>query len=200
MRLSGIELACSRGGREVFSGLSFALGAGEALAVTGRNGAGKSSLLRIVAGLLQPTDGTVALADAGTDLTLAEQAHYLGHRDALKSALTVAENLQFWCDIFGGDAGDPAASLAACGLGHAIALPAGVLSAGQRRRLSLARLIAVKRPLWLLDEPTAALDSEGQALMARLMTAHLADGGLILAATHGPLGVSARELAIGTPA
>ena len=200
MRLSGIGLACSRGGREVFSGLSFALGAGEALAVIGRNGAGKSSLLRIVAGLLHQTAGQVTLADARDDLTLAEQAHYLGHRDAFKPALTVAENLRFWCDMLGGETGDAAASLATCGLGHAAALPAGTLSAGQRRRLSMARLIAVKRPVWLLDEPTSALDSEGQALMARLMSEHLASDGLILAATHGPLGIAARELAIGAAA
>jgi heme exporter protein A len=200
MRLSGTDLACFRGGREVFSGLGFELAAGEALAVTGRNGAGKSSLLRIIAGLLHPVAGTVTLTGAARDdLTLAEQAHYLGHRDALKPALTVAENLGFWADMLGGGGEDLAASLRVCGLDHATALPAGYLSAGQRRRLSMARLTAVKRPIWLLDEPTSALDADGQALMARLMTQHLAAGGLIVAATHGPLGIAARSLAIGAP-
>ena len=199
MRLSGVGLACFRGGREVFSGLGFELAAGEALAVTGRNGAGKSSLLRIIAGLLHPVAGTVTLTGAERDdLTLAEQAHYLGHRDALKPALTVAENLGFWADMLGGGE-DLATSLRVCGLDHATALPAGYLSAGQRRRLSMARLTAVKRPIWLLDEPTSALDADGQALMARLMTQHLAAGGLIMAATHGPLGIAARSLPIGAP-
>jgi len=187
-----------RGGREVFSELRFAVAAGEALAVTGRNGAGKSSLLRIIAGLLHPTAGTVTLDGAPRDdLTLPEQAHYLGHRDALKPSLTVAENLGFWRDMLGGEGEGVAASLGACGLGHAVDLPAGTLSAGQRRRLSMARLITVKRPLWLLDEPTSALDVDGQGLMARLMTDHLAAGGLIMAATHGPLGISATTLSIG---
>ncbi|MGO9360266.1 MAG: heme ABC exporter ATP-binding protein CcmA [Xanthobacteraceae bacterium] len=200
MRLSGTDLACFRGGREVFSGLGFELAAGEALAVTGRNGAGKSSLLRIIAGLLHPVAGTVTLTGAACDdLTLAEQAHYLGHRDALKPALTVAENLGFWADMLGGGGEDLATSLRVCGLDHATTLPAGYLSAGQRRRLSMARLTAVKRPIWLLDEPTSALDADGQALMARLMTQHLAAGGLIMAATHGPLGIAARSLAIGAP-
>jgi len=199
MRLSGIDLACVRGGREVFSGLGFDLAAGEALAVSGRNGAGKSSLLRIIAGLLHPVAGTIRLLGAASDdAPLAEQAHYLGHRDALKPALTAAENLDFWRAMLGGG-GDIEASLAACGLGHAAALPAGYLSAGQRRRLSMARLIAVERPIWLLDEPTSALDVDGQALVARLMTQHLAAGGLIMAATHGPLGIAARGLAIGAP-
>jgi heme exporter protein A len=197
MRLSGIGLACVRGGREVFSGLGFELAGGEALAITGRNGAGKSSLLRIIAGLLHPAAGQVRLDGAEGELPLPEQAHYLGHRDAFKPALTVTENLSFWRDMLGGAGGDVADTLAACGLGHAALLPAGFLSAGQRRRLSMARLLVAKRPVWLLDEPTSALDADGQLLVARLMGEHLAAGGLILAATHGPLGIAARGLAIG---
>lgn len=197
MRLSGVGLTCIRGGRQVFAGLDVAVNAGEALAVTGRNGAGKSSLLRIVAGLLVPAAGGIALEGGDDELTVAEQAHYLGHRDALKPALTVAENLRFWRDFLGGTATDVDACLAACGLGHAAALPAAYLSAGQKRRLSMARLIAVRRPLWLLDEPTTALDVDGQALVARLMADHLASGGLIVAATHLPLGIAAREMRIG---
>ena len=196
MRLSGIGLTCVRGGREVFSRLDFEVGAGEALAVTGRNGAGKSSLLRMIAGLLQPAGGTIALdGTSGADLTLPEQAHYLGHRDALKPSLTVGENLGFWRDFLGGDQADPLACLAACGLGHAVDLPAAYLSAGQRRRLSLARLIAVKRPIWLLDEPTSALDAAGQTLISSLMAAHLAGGGLIVAATHDPLRIGPPDTA-----
>ena len=131
------------------------------------------------------------------ELTLPEQAHYLGHRDALKPALSVVENLAFWRDALGGEAFDAEQSLAAVGLDHAVDLPAAYLSAGQRRRLSIARLLSVRRPIWLLDEPTNALDTSGQSLFARLMSDHVARGGLIVAATHGPLGIAARELRIG---
>jgi heme exporter protein A len=196
MRLSGRGVGCIRGGREVFSGLDFSASAGEALAVTGPNGAGKTSLLRLIAGLLTLSGGSIDLDGGDGELTLAEQAHYLGHRDALKPALSVMENLTFWRDFFGGvsNAGD---SLAAVGLDHAAQLPAAVLSAGQRRRLSVARLLAVRRPIWLLDEPTSALDSSGQATFAALMQDHLKRGGLIVAATHAPLGIASQELRMG---
>ncbi len=154
----------------------------------------------MIAGLLPVAAGVVGLEGGGTDLTLSEQAHYLGHRDALKPSLTVLENLEFWCDFLGGDASDGTASLEKVGLGHAAHLPAAFLSAGQRRRLSIARLLAAKRPIWLLDEPTSALDASGQRMMAAVMADHLADGGIILAATHSPLGISAPELRIGTAA
>jgi heme exporter protein A len=197
MRLSGRGVKCIRGGREVFSSLDFTAAAGEALAVTGPNGSGKTSLLRQIAGLLAIPDGSIDLDGGDGELTLAEQAHYLGHRDALKSALSVMENLTFWRDFLGGEAADAADSLAAVGLGHTAQLPAVVLSAGQRRRLSIARLLAVRRPIWLLDEPTSALDAAGQALFAALMQEHLSRGGMIVAATHAPLGIAARELRIG---
>jgi heme exporter protein A len=186
-----------RGGREVFSNLDFAAASGEALAVVGANGAGKTSLLRLVAGLLYPAGGSIELEGGEAELTLAEQAHYLGHRDALKPALSVLENLSFWRDFLGGDAGDAAQSLSRIGLGHASHLPAAFLSAGQRRRLSMARLVCVRRPIWLLDEPTSALDGAGQALFAGLMREHLEGGGIIIAATHSALGIDARELRIG---
>jgi len=181
----------------VFSGLDFEATSGEALAVTGPNGAGKTSLLRLIAGLLTMAGGSIALEGGEAELTLPEQAHYLGHRDALKPALSVLENLSFWRDFLGGEAFDAAESLAAVGLDHAIHLPAAYLSAGQRRRLSIARLKAVRRPIWLLDEPANALDAAGQSLFVAIMNDHLARGGLIVAATHTPLGVAAKELRIG---
>jgi heme exporter protein A len=197
MQLSGRGLRCVRGGREVFSGLDFESAAGAALAVTGPNGSGKTSLLRLIAGLLHPADGSIELVGGDSELTLPEQAHYLGHRDALKPALSVMENLSFWRDFLGGDVGDAAKSLARVGIDHAAHLPAGFLSAGQRRRLSIARLLSVRRPIWLLDEPTTALDAAGQVVFAGLMREHLAGGGLIIAATHAPLGIEAKELRIG---
>lgn len=200
MRLCGRNVTCVRGGRGIFTGLAFDISAGSALAVTGPNGAGKSSLLRIVAGLLPETSGEVILEGGDADLTLGEQAHYLGHRDPIKGALTVHENLEFWNEFLGGAQTSVTDCLAAAGLSHAVDLPATFLSAGQRRRLSMARLLSVKRPVWLLDEPVSALDAEGQNLFGALMRAHLGDGGIIVAATHGPLGVPANELRIGDAA
>ncbi len=197
MRLSGNGLVCVRGGREVFSGLDFEAATGEALAVMGRNGSGKTSLLRLIAGLLIPAGGTIALNGGNAELTLPEQCHYLGHSDALKPALSVAENLSFLADFLGGERSDAAESLASVGLDHATDLPAAFLSAGQRRRLSLARLLTVRRPVWLLDEPTTALDVGGQDMFGGLMRDHLGRGGMIVAATHAPLGIESRELRIG---
>lgn len=197
MQLSGRDVTCVRGGREVFAGLDFAAVAGEAVAVVGRNGSGKTSLLRLIAGLLVPAGGTIVLGGGDPELTLPEQCHYLGHRDALKPALSVAENLSFWADFLGGERCDAVESLATVGLDHATHLPAGFLSAGQRRRLSLARLLTVRRPVWLLDEPTTALDVAGQDMFGGLMREHLGRGGMIIAATHAPLGIDSRELRIG---
>jgi len=196
MQLVGSDLVCVRGGRPVFSGLGFAVATGQALVVSGPNGAGKTSLLRMIAGLLRLEAGRIDLRGGASELTTAEQAHFLGHQDALKSALTVTENLQFWTRYLG--AGGVGAALDAVGLGGLAELPAGYLSAGQRRRLSVARLLAIKRPIWLLDEPTAALDVSGQGRLAELMHKHLAGGGMIVAATHGPLGIDAdKELRLG---
>jgi heme exporter protein A len=197
MRLEGHALACSRGGRQVFSGLEFGVSSGEALLVTGRNGAGKSSLLRMLAGLVRVGGGDLNLAGGDPEKTLPEQAHYLGHLDALKPSLTVMENLDFWTCYLGGQ-GAPRAALATVGLGALTDLPAAYLSAGQRRRLSLARLLSVMRPIWLLDEPVSALDREAQDMLAGLMQQHLSAGGMIVAATHGPIGLDqTKELRLG---
>jgi heme exporter protein A len=207
MRLVGSDLACVRGGRQVFTGLSFSVAAGEALVVLGPNGVGKSSLLRLISGLVARAGGTLTLEGGDQELTIAEQTHYLGHQDALKPSLTVDENLTFWSRYLGGDeATHPVltaartAALLGVGLGGIAQLPAAYLSAGQRRRLSIARLLAVKRPIWLLDEPTTALDTAAQAALAGFMEQHLAGGGLIVAAAHGPIGLkAARELRLGGP-
>jgi heme exporter protein A len=191
MRLAVSALACRRGHKAIFSGISFAVGAGEALLVHGPNGAGKSSLLRIIAGLLRPARGEVALEGGDQDRTIAEQAHYLGHQDALKPSLSIAENLRFWAQFLGPGPGlAPLSALEAVGLAALADLPAGYLSAGQRRRLSLARLLAAKRAIWLLDEPSSTLDASGKQRLSGVMREHLSDGGLIIAATHMPLGLA----------
>ena len=198
MRLESVDLVCRRGDREVFHGLTFAVTAGEALIVTGPNGAGKSSLLRMIAGLIRVAGGRLDLTGGDPELTLPEQVHYLGHHDALKPALSVAENLTFWTRYLDGKPEAMPDALDTVGLARLRDLPAAYLSAGQRRRLSVARLLTVPRPIWLLDEPTAALDVGAQARLAELMQAHLAGGGMILAATHGPLGLpTVRELNLG---
>lgn len=202
LTLAAEGLAAERGGRPVFADLCFAARGGEALAVVGRNGAGKSTLLRVLAGLLPPAAGTVALDPpdaADPDAPVAERAHYLGHADALKAALTPLDHLRFAASLLGrrGGPATPGSAVAATpeealervALGHAADLPCGCLSAGQRRRVALARLLVAARPLWLLDEPATALDAASQAVLVGMMRDHLAAGGLIVAATHGPLGL-----------
>ena len=195
MKLLGHDLGCIRGGRRVFCTVSFSIAAGNALLLTGPNGAGKSSLLRMIAGLIRPAEGSIALEGGDPELSVGEQCHYVGHVDPLKPALTVMENLGFWTRFLNGARQVDEATLVergleAVGLADLAQLPAGCLSAGQRRRLSLARVLAVPRPIWLLDEPTTALDAASQERLHRLMHTHLSGGGLIIAATHGPLGLA----------
>jgi len=205
MNLSGLDLTCIRGGRRVFARISFSVAAGKALVLTGPNGAGKSSLLRMIAGLIRPADGSIALDGGDAELSVGEQAHYVGHFDPIKPALTVTENLMFWARFLNGKAvpglaGQALRSLDAIGLADLADLPAGYLSAGQRRRLSLARVLATPRPIWLLDEPTTALDAASQNRLRQVMHDHLSGGGIVVAATHGPLGLDgAGELRLGTP-
>jgi heme exporter protein A len=201
MNLSGLDLTCVRGGRRVFSRINFSVAVGHSLVLTGPNGAGKSSLLRMIAGLIHPTEGRLTLEGGDAELSVGEQAHYVGHLDPLKPALTVTENLTFWARFLNGKA-DAAApvehALAAVGLAELADLPAGFLSAGQRRRLSLARVLASPRPIWLLDEPTTALDAASQDRLRHVMHNHLSGGGMVVAATHAPLGLDdAGQLRLG---
>jgi heme exporter protein A len=196
MQLTASNLACERGGRTVFSNQNFSLNSGELLQLTGPNGSGKSSLLRLLANLGEPSHGKITLEGGAPDLTPGQQAHYIAHSDASKSALTVTENLKFWRDFMGG--GDLETALTAVNLSALADYPVALLSAGQKRRLALARLALVPRVIWLLDEPSVGLDEASQKLLVTLMGNHLKAGGLIVAATHVPLGVKAvKDLQLG---
>ena len=187
MELTASKLTCERGGRTVFRDVSLSLKAGELLQLTGPNGSGKSSLLRLIAGLNDAAEGTLVLDGGHGDLAVGQQAHLIAHQEAVKAALSVLENLAFWRDFLGG--GDVETALAAFDLSRLSAFPAGLLSAGQKRRLALARLVLVPRVLWLLDEPAVGLDAASQEKLAGVMAAHLGRGGIIIAATHVPLGL-----------
>jgi len=201
-RLTLENLTLARGERQLFEALSFSLGSGEAAALTGANGAGKTSLLRAIAGLLRPEAGRIRFQDAvgaetESDIARAQGLHLLGHQDGLKSTRTAGEELNFWIRWLGGDARSLAQAVDTLQLDPLLALEVRKLSAGQRRRLALARLIAAPRPLWLLDEPMAPLDTGRRALFGALMRAHLDHGGMILAAVHDPLPIPVRELKVG---
>ena len=200
MRLRAWDLTIERGGRRVIAELSFEAPASAALIVTGPNGAGKTSLLRALAGFLPIEAGGFVLDGGDGERTVGEQAHYLGHADGVKAALTAGENLAFAAAMLAGDSSRKAqlAALTALGLSHVIDFPARLLSAGQRRRVALARLLVAERPLWLLDEPTTALDATAQVALAAIMRAHLKGGGILVAAVHAPLGLDgAQELRLG---
>jgi heme exporter protein A len=195
------SLAVARGERLLFDQLSFDLAAGEAVALTGPNGAGKTSLLRAVAGFVRPQTGRIAFLGERSALE-AEDArrgdvHFVGHQDALKSGRAAREELVFQALWTGGALESALVAARILGLERVLDLPVRHLSAGQRRRLALARLIASPRALWLLDEPFAPLDAAHRALFAELMAAHLAGGGLVLAAVHDPLPLAARAVELG---
>lgn len=190
MRLIAEKLGGERGGEPVFRDLSFDVGDGEALVVTGPNGSGKSTLLRIVAGLFPESEGSIRLEGGGEAWPdVASALHYLGHGNAMKTALTVGENLAFWQRFCGEPHLSVEDAMEMVGLPQVGDLPYGYLSTGQKRRISIARMLVSYRPVWLLDEPTAGLDAQSEKQFADLMRAHLDDGGMIVAATHIPLGL-----------
>ena len=199
MRLIAENLSGERGGEPVFEDVSFSVGDSESLVVTGPNGSGKSTLLRVIAGFLPAASGAVRIAEGGEAFSsVASASHYLGHSNAMKTSLTVTENLAFW-QRFGGEGrlgiGDALDAVGLGGIGH---LPFGYLSTGQRRRAAIAKLLVSHRPVWLLDEPTAGLDKASEQRFTGLINAHCAAGGIVIAATHLPLGLeTARMLEMG---
>ena len=192
MELIATNLSIDRGGRRVVENLSFVVSQGQAMVLTGPNGAGKTTLLRALAGFLPLAEGTFRLAgaapDVEPDVEIAEQCHFVGHRDGVKAALSVLENLRFTSRYLGDGSGLDAA-LDRLELTALADVPAAYLSAGQRRRLGLARLMLAKRPLWLLDEPTVSLDAASVETLAGIVQDHLAGGGIAVVATHIPLGL-----------
>ena len=193
MRFEADTLSARRGEDFLFRDISFTLSDGEALIVTGPNGSGKSTLLRVLAGLLPQEAGTVRFVDDTEDRPAREACHYLGHRNAMKRELTVEENLTFWADFMAKEGAAPGLDIdeaaEAVGLAGITHLPFGYLSAGQQRRMAMAKLLVAHRPVWILDEPTAALDVKADQMFAGLCQAHLAEGGMLVAATHQPLGI-----------
>ena len=195
--LAALDLSCQRGGRVIFHDLSFRLAPGQALLVTGPNGAGKTSLLRQLAGLLPLAAGDLRLEGASAEAELPELCHYVGHLCGIKTALSVRENLAFWARFFE-NTRSLDESLKVFGLDPLADLPAGLLSAGQKRRLALTRLFAADRPIWLLDEPTASLDDRSTVLINRAIALHLHKGGIAIVASHVALNTEfAQKLALG---
>lgn len=196
MQLVAENLAVDRGERRIFEGLSFVVPAGTALVVTGPNGAGKSTLIKAIAGFLAQAEGSIrleGLTGEAAERPLAEHCHYLAHDNALKSQLTVNENLAFWRHFLGAPLASVGDALERVGLPGIGELPAGYLSAGQKRRVAIARLLVTHRPVWLVDEPTAALDKASEKRFGELASEHVGAGGILVAATHQALGLKAHE-------
>lgn len=183
------QLTQRRGSTWLFHDLNLTVEASTALILTGPNGSGKTTLLRTIAGYLKPVAGRVELVGANAQDDLATSTHFLGHLNALKGNMTVYDNLAFWSDVLAADA--PALSsteaMACLNIDHLADIPAGYLSAGQQRRLALARLLVAHRQIWLLDEPTAALDAAGAGIVAGLIDSHTATGGIVIVSTHHAL-------------
>jgi heme exporter protein A len=200
VQLIAENLTLSRASRVIVADLSFRLQAGDALVLTGRNGSGKTTLLRALAGFLSPTSGAIRVDGGAEEREPGECAHFVGHLDGLKAHLTVGENLTFWSKYLGDASSERriVAALERFALVPLTDIPAGYLSAGQRRRLALARIVAAPRPIWLLDEPTVSLDTASIALLQEAIEAHLAGGGLAVIATHVAMGLAdAKELRLG---
>ncbi|MDO9382229.1 MAG: heme ABC exporter ATP-binding protein CcmA [Hyphomicrobiaceae bacterium] len=201
MQLIAEKVAVARGSRLVVENASFNVRAGDVLQLTGPNGAGKTTLIRAVAGFLSLAGGSLRLDGGKADTPIAEHCHYVGHLNGVKAKQTVAENLAFWAEYLGGGRADATridAALDAFGLTPLTTIAAGYLSAGQKRRVGLARLLVADRPIWLLDEPTVSLDAASTGILAKLIQRHVASGGLVLAATHIPLGLATpQELKLG---
>ena len=183
--LAANAISCQRGGRLLFEGLSFALQPGESLLVSGPNGAGKTSLLRLIAGLLPLQAGSIEGGDASVPFP--ELCHYVGHLNGIKSALTLGESVRFWVDFLGGNDAELEGAYRKFGLEELRDLPAGILSAGQKRKLALLRLFAAPRPIWLLDEPSVSLDVASVKVLDAAIAQHLAQGGIAVVASHTPL-------------
>ena len=191
LTLRATGLSCGRGGMVLAHDLAFVVRSGHCLLLRGPNGTGKSTLLLTLASVVAPLGGGFALE--GADPEAGPQLHYCGHRNAIKPRLSVRENLDFWAALNGRTGKRVEVALEEVGLGHLAELDAGYLSAGQSRRLALARLLVSLRPLWLLDEPSASLDIEGHELLTRLLDRHLDRGGIAVAATHDPITLPAPD-------
>ncbi len=200
VQLIAEKLFVERGSRTIIRDLSLVVESGEAVILSGRNGAGKTTLLRALAGFLRAASGSVRIDGGDNEKTVAEQAHVVGHSNAVKGNLTVRENVEFWARYLGvaatsGTRVDQA--LDHFGLRDLAEFPVAYLSAGQKRRVGLARLLAVERPVWLLDEPTVSLDAASTGLLAKAIDGHIGSGGLAIIATHIPLGLArSRELVL----
>jgi heme exporter protein A len=192
-QLEASHLTLVRGGRMLFRDLSFSVEAGRALCVEGANGAGKTSLLRMLAGFLAPASGTIRFGDVSDGEERGKRVGWLGHHDAVKPQMSVRETLAFFARLYGGEMGD---ALDAVGLARLADLPGQYLSAGQKKRVALARLKICGRPLWLMDEPLASLDAAGKKIAADLVAAHCAGGGIAVVATHEPLGIDCERLVL----